>query len=241
MKRLAIFLPLLLGVPLAQAECSRDDVQFYMEKGFTTEQIAQLCSAAPKREKKDRYQSYSDEYVDRRSAEYELRMRLEREAALRSAIDGTDIRLDQGHLSYIRKQCVSEGADPDIRTRLKSCPRVRYRIKLAGLAVDPSEYKKRVLFGRILVQVTGEIDREPLPDAFSDIQEEYWRDVLREKLETGDTTRIPLRQGIDFHFARGALEDVVAFETERAHQLAKTREDEGEGDDTLGDLGDAIN
>ena len=136
---------------------------------------------------------------------------------------------------------MSEGVEKDRAFGLKSCPNVRYRIKLAGLEVDPNEHKRRFLFGQRLIQVTGQIDREPLPDAFANIPDDYWKDVLRKKLETGDTTKIPLRSGIDFHFARSALADMVAFETERAQQLAKTRERISEGGSGLDGLGDALN
>ena len=238
--RAAIFL-LVFSAPVAWAECSREDIQFYLDKGFTTEQVTQLCAT----EKggsggKKKYRAYTDEYVDRQDEEYEARMRVEREAALRNAIEGSDIRLQRGYLYYIRQQCVSEGVEKDRAFGLKSCPNVRYRIKLAGLFVDPEEYKMRFLFGQRMIRVEGEIKREPLPDAFADIPDEYWRKVLGRKLETGNSTKIPLRDGVDFHFARGALEDMVAFETERAQQLAE-REGEADGEDTLGDLSEVLN
>ena len=227
---------LLLFSSSAWADCSQEDVQFYLDKGFTTEQITSLCSK-PVGEKKQRYRSYSEEYVDRQDHEYQMRMRLEREAALRNAIEGTDIRLERGYLSYVRSQCVSEGVEKDRAFGLKSCPNIRYMIKLAGLEIDEKAYKKRFLFGQKMVRVIGEIRRREMPGAFSDIPDEYWRNVLRKKLEKGNSTKIPLREGVDFHFARGALRDMVAFETERAAQLEKDR---GGGEDALDDLGEAL-
>ncbi len=218
--------------PLVHAECAREDVQFYLERGFTPEQITQLCSATPKSSGSKQYQSYADEYVDRHDHEYQQRIRLEQEVALRGAIEGSDIRLRNGYLSYIRKQCVSEGVEKDRAFGLKSCPKVRYRIKLAGLEIDEKEYKKRFLYGQRMVRVIGQIIREPMPDAFADIPDEYWRDQLRKKLETGNSTKIPLRTGVDFHFVRNALVDIVAFETRRA--------DRG-SEDTLDDLGEVLN
>ncbi len=224
---------LLFFAPFAWAECSRDDIQFYLDRGFTTEQITSLCSE-PVGEEKERYRAYTEEYVDRKDREYQMRMRLEREAALRSAIEGTDIRLERGYLSYVRPQCVSEGVEKDRAFGLKSCPNIRYRIKLAGLEVDENAYKKRFLFGQKMVRVVGEIRRQEMPGAFADIPDEYWRNVLRKKLETGDSTKIPLREGVDFHFARGALKDMVDFETERVRRLAKGQSAEEGGLDDLG-------
>ena len=232
----ATALLLLFSAPLAWAECSRDDIQFYLDKGFTTEQVTLLCSK-PGGEEKKKYRAYTDEYVDRQDQEYQVRMRVEREAALRNAIEATDIRLERGYLYYVRPQCVSEGVEKDRAFGLKSCPDIRYRIKLAGLEIDEKPYKKRFLFGQKMVRVIGEIKRQEMPGAFSDIPDEYWRNVLRKRLEKGNSTKIPLRDGVDFHFARGALKDMAEFETERARQLAGGQ---GGGDDTFDNLGEML-
>lgn len=235
--RTAAFL-LLFSVPLAWAECSRDDIQFYLDKGFTTEQVTLLCSK-PAGEGKKKYRAYTEEYVDRQDQEYQSRMRVEREAALRNSIEAIDIRLERGYLYYIRPQCVSEGVEKDRAFGLKSCPNIRYRIKLAGLKVDEKEHKKRFLFGQKMVQVTGQIKRQEMLGAFADIPDEYWRNVLRKRLEKGNTTKIPLRDGVDFHFARGALKDIAEFETERAQQLVGHRS-EAEEDGVFDDLGEML-
>lgn len=235
--RTAVLL-LMFSAPLAWAECSRDDIQFYLDKGFTTEQVTLLCSE-PASEGKKKYRAYTDEYVDRTDQEYQARMRVEREAALRNAIEATDIRLERGYLYYVRPQCVSEGVEKDRAFGLKSCPNIRYRIKLAGLKVDEKEHKKRFLFGQKMVRVTGQIKRQEMPGAFADIPDEYWRNVLRKRLEKGNTTKIPLRDGVDFHFARNALKDMVGFETERAQQLAGHRSG-AEEDGAFDDLGEML-
>ena len=235
--RAATFL-LLFSVPLAWAECSRDDIQFYLDKGFTNEQVTLLCSK-PAGEGKKKYRAYTEEYVDRQDQEYQARMRMEREAALRNSIEATDIRLERGYLYYVRPQCVSEGVEKDRAFGLKSCPNIRYRIKLAGLKVDEEVHKKRFLFGQRMVLVTGEIKRQETPGAFSDIPDEYWRNVLRKKLEKGNSTKIPLRDGVDFHFARGALKDMAEYETERARQLAGSQDGGEDAFDGLGEMLDS--
>ena len=233
--RVAIFL-LMFSAPLAWAECSRDDIKFYLSKGFTTEQVTLLCSE-PASEGKKKYRAYTDEYVDRQDQEYQARVRVEREASLRNSIEAIDIRLERGHLNFVRPQCVSEGVEKDRAFGLKSCPQIRYRIKLAGLKVDEKEYKKRFLFGQKMIRVEGEIRRREMPGSFAEIPDEYWRNVLRKKLEKGNSTKIPLRDGVDFHFVLGALKDMVAFETERARQLAGAG---GEGEGVFDDLGEML-
>ena len=227
---------LLFSAPVAWAECAREDIQFYLDKGFTTEQVTQLCAGSTGGEKK-KYRAYTEEYVDRQDREYQARMRLEREAALRNAIEATDIRIERGYLYYIRPQCVSEGVEKDRAFGLKSCPNIRYRIKLAGLEIDEKEYKKRFLFGQRMVRVVGVIGRQEMPGAFADIPDEYWRNVLRKRLEKGNSTKIPLRAGVDFHFARDALQDMASYETERARRLAEAG---GEREDAFDDLGEML-
>lgn len=235
--RTAAFL-LLFSASLAWAECSRDDIQFYLGKGFTTEQVTLLCSK-PASEGKKKYRAYTEEYVDRQDQEYQSRMRVEREAALRNSIEAIDIRLERGYLYYVRPQCVSEGVEKDRAFGLKSCPNIRYRINLVGLKIDEKEHKKRFLFGQKMIRVVGQINRQEMPGAFADIPDEYWRNVLRKKLEKGNETRIPLRDGVDFHFARGALKDIAEFETERAQQLAGHRSG-AEEDGAFDDLGEIL-
>lgn len=213
----------------AQAECSREDVQFYLDRGFTAEQVTQLCSPAQQEQPDRKYRAYTDEYIDREDAEYRARLRTEREVSLRSSIAAVGIALRGGHLYYTRKVCVSEGVEKDRAFGLKACPDIRYRIQLAGLQIDPKRHKRRFLFGDPLIEVHGDIRREEQPGAFAEIPDQYWRDTLRAKLESGDTTRIPLRPGVDFQFVRESLQEIVDFETDRAtaRETAETGDSTG--------------
>ena len=214
---------LLCAAAQAQAECAREDVQFYLDKGFTQEQVTKLCAPAgrPAPPPSSRYRAYADEYVDRRSEEYTARMRLEHEVTLRNSIEAAGVRVDDGHLHYIHKDCVSEGNQVNRDILLEACPEVQFRIRLAGLAIDEEEHRRRFWFGPPRIRVSGRIERRPLPGGFDHIPDEYHRELLRAKLERGPTTGIPLRRGTDFRFARTALRDIVDFETRRAERRAQ--------------------
>ncbi len=231
--RITVVAWLAFQVSSAAADCAREDIEFYLEKGFTHEQVSQLCSRAVGGGDSKNYESFTEEYVNRRDAEYEARMRVEREVSLRNSIEGAGVRLAGGWLEYVRKQCVSEGVEKDRIFGLKSCPKIRFRIRMAGLQVDDREYQKRFLFGQKMIRVEGEIQRKLMPGAFADIPDEYWREQLGKKLEQGNSTKIPLRDGVDFHFVYGALTDIVDHETERQQALEDRNVTEVYGDVSL--------
>ena len=55
------------------AKCSKEDVDYYLEKGFTTEQVAAMCSEEIISSidlKNDVYKTFSDEYADEQDEEY---------------------------------------------------------------------------------------------------------------------------------------------------------------------------
>ena len=62
------------------AKCSKEDINYYLEKGFSPDQITSLCSdeVTLSNKKKEAYKSFSDEYADEQDEEYIRRMRIER-------------------------------------------------------------------------------------------------------------------------------------------------------------------
>ena len=57
----------------AYAKCSKKDIDYYLDKGFTTEQVTALCSEEPlitKSSKDELYRSFSEEYADEKDEAY---------------------------------------------------------------------------------------------------------------------------------------------------------------------------
>ena len=53
------------------ASCSKEDVSYYLDRGFNAEQVTALCGGKDESDKKeDKYQSFSDEYADEQDEEY---------------------------------------------------------------------------------------------------------------------------------------------------------------------------
>ena len=70
----------------AIASCSKEDIDYYLKKGFSTEQVTALCSRDDfSNVKEDVYKSYGDEYADEQDAEYLRKMRIERQVFFKSS------------------------------------------------------------------------------------------------------------------------------------------------------------
>ena len=79
----------------ANAKCSKEDINYYLEKGFTTEQVTALCSGGDSMTsiKDDAYKSYSEEYADEQDEEYVRKMRIERQVFFKSSLGATNVQI----------------------------------------------------------------------------------------------------------------------------------------------------
>ena len=95
-------------VSSASAKCSKEDIDYYLEKGFTTEQVSAMCSEeiiSSKDLTSDVYKTFSDEYADEQDEEYLKRMRIERQVFLKSAIGAQKVKVKGTILSYESEIC----------------------------------------------------------------------------------------------------------------------------------------
>ena len=60
------------------ASCNKEDVAYYLERGFNTDQVAALCGDETQNNKsEEEYQSYSDEYAETQDENYIKKMNLQ--------------------------------------------------------------------------------------------------------------------------------------------------------------------
>lgn len=185
----------------AQAACSRSDVDYYLDKGFTREQVTALCGegeSSPRRGE-DRYDAFDDP-VERRSREAEERRRADEEIFfIKSALAAKDIELTPRKLEYTRRFCISAGKTPEVEGRTRVCPDVRYRVYFQGLEVGDYE-RKYYFLGRREIEVTGKVQRKMLHDL-----QEYPSDIRRQLLAAykhstrKGATFIPVRRDVPIH------------------------------------------
>ena len=74
------------------ASCSKEDVTYYLDRGFNAEQVTALCGGKNESNKKeDKYESFSDEYADEQDEEYIRKMRIQRQVFFKSSLGAQDV------------------------------------------------------------------------------------------------------------------------------------------------------
>ncbi len=185
----------------AQAACSRSDVDYYLDKGFTREQITALCNdgePSPPRGG-NRHDAYDDP-VEREVRETEKRRRKDEKIFfIKSALAAWDIELTPRKLEYTRKFCIAAGKTPEVEGRVRICPNVRYRIYFKNLEVGGYE-RKYYFLGRREVEVTGKVQRKMMHDF-----QEYPSDIRRQLIAAykhatrKGATFIPVRKDVPIY------------------------------------------
>ena len=181
---------LMLCTSQAYAACSREDVQFYLDKGFSTEQITELCKSAPDaKPAEDQVQQKEQD-----SSKQQVDSAAENEQFLKTAIKGKDIGLDDDTLYYTLRACIEYGEEDLFGFTPKACPDVKYVISLKGLEVL-GDGRKYGFWGPKEVRVRSKISFEILGNLKDTKPED--RELIVEKLDQGDKTGIPIRSDID--------------------------------------------
>jgi|MDSW01.2.fsa_nt_gb hypothetical protein len=208
----------------SSSACDKNDIDYYLDKGFTHDQVTKMCSASSntKTENKRSYKSYREDYVDKQDEDYIKRMRIERQVFLKSAIAAKKIRISRGVLSFIEYACAREGLARDSEARIEGCAVVKTSVKLSEIEVLPEPKRERVFFGQYLIQVTGNINKEII-GGFEGL-DQYGKDKLRKKIEhrfkiNQGYAGIPIKKGLDFNYALESFNDIVNFEKDLANKI----------------------
>ena len=177
---LAVF-SLFFSSELLASGCSKADIEYYLQKGFSHEQVTKLCSiptaAAP-------YQGQAQQNAPQ-SAD---------QAYLAAALDGKNITLNQNQLSYSSKECAEYGPPNNTDLIEKACVNSTVTINFAGLKI------KKMSSGLFLIKdaqflVEGNLKRDYLN--LGSVRRQEKSEVLRLLPTNPKQVNIPLRRGID--------------------------------------------
>ena len=132
------------------ANCSKEDINYYLEKGFTTDQVTALCSGGDGLTsiKEDAYKSYSEEYADEEDEEYLRKMSIERQVFFKSSLGVQRVNIRKDILSFINYECAKDGlAKPGSMTSIKRLCRSSYKNQAFRGSGCRKEFKEKVFFG----------------------------------------------------------------------------------------------
>ena len=234
-------IPLLVCLGLALAPnsygaCDPDDVEFYLDKGFSQEQVTKICSIDDS--EVPEYTPYQPPAVviqpptphqarratapDGRTepADLDLSGFTDQEkTAVETLVSGADVLgliVDEDSIQYTKQACLEVHNDPDFSPDLKLCPEVDYRILRKGLSIG--KYGREYgIFGKATITIQGKIQRFPQQD-FAAYPNKY-----RQKLKPhfnwntrSKTTRIPVRSGHTATQLAGAIKTLSRAKEPRA-------------------------
>jgi len=195
--------------------CSRADIEFYLSKEFTPEQITTICA-----DDKKPLSSTDHDIVDgkvedekqplvfkdsEKSQNIDLDDGNREQMAKRilpSAIDGYDVYLTNDSFHFTLKTCFEYGEEDLFGFREKVCPEVQYVISWDGLEVKKA-WKEYYFLGRSQVKVKGKINRVVISGL--DTVEPSERSKIDKELDQGDETVIPIRDDVSVSKVKEAL------------------------------------
>jgi len=193
---------LLLLLPITGfANCDQETIQFYIDKGFSQEQITKLCTSSSNQTPS--YQPYQKPVVIVQEGYATGIDADERKAvnALRGGIEARSVDVTPSEINYIRKVCVKWKESPNVEHWLDKCIDVAFSVSRSNLAVNHSSEGLLVLFGQKHLEISSEnISRKYVvsdpwaqfsPDKRFALKRKY------ETLESGNSTVLPLRNTAD--------------------------------------------
>ena len=196
---LVTLLVLLLFPLLGFSKCSKEDIAFYLDKGFTQDQITQLCASSSGESEVPDYQPYQQKvivYTNEEGPDKKDGFTKEERIAISDLKAGADIiklKVTPTHINYIHKVCIISGNSPDVDKRYKTCPEVSFKVAREGL-VAASSGKKLLFFGAAVVGLEGKIDRK-LRGSWDDYPLAVRKELERNFnwKENGEKTKFPVR------------------------------------------------
>ena len=179
-----------LATDLMANSCSKADVDFYLQRGFTNDQVVRLCTssgaAAPNTQYQQQYAAPADPKTQA------LR---EDQIFLSTALDVKSVQLTPAEMTYSGEECVVYSPHPNNRDMDESlCVNSRVVVKFAGASIT------KVSKGFFLVKdpelvINGNIKREYLN--LNEIRRQERAPIQRLLPSTANTASIKVRSGID--------------------------------------------
>ena len=185
---LRVFTLLLLGCSAsayAAVDCTPESIEFYLQKGFSHDQVVKLCN-----EPEEVKATVSTEA----KSEVQPLSQREMEFYFKTKIKANDLKLTPEKLSFTSKECFQQGDSEMLIYNDRVCAMIRTELKLPGLQVVNAE-KGAFVFRDTELLVKTVINRSPIN---ADKMHEKSRKLLNKLLVTNPAQyNIPLRDDVD--------------------------------------------
>ena len=205
------------------ASCSKEDVTYYLDRGFNAEQVTALCGGKNESNKKeDKYESFSDEYADEQDEEYIRKMRIQRQVFFKSSLGAQDVELRKDKLMYNVYECARDGlAKPGSDFNKEGCATVRVVIKLSEVEVSEKVYKEKIFFGAKSILVKGNVSTKILSGGMVGL-DPYDAEILKKKIRARlhknvNEVLVPIKTGLNFSYALDTFKEIIEFHKQIAN------------------------
>ncbi|MGH1487472.1 MAG: hypothetical protein ACRBCI_14755 [Cellvibrionaceae bacterium] len=199
------------------AYCTRNDIDHYLDKGFSPEQITALCTqtvpgnsptAAPTSTNSLDKDTQSPVAPTSASAVTSEQQRAR--DFMFSTIDADDVRFEEDRLLFQRTVCTEYGNKSSSGKRYEACVDTSFNVQLSNL--DIVEYKSRnVIFGKNKIVVKGSIKRDFINYDELDSRDKVFVDRTYRDQPVAD---IPIRNGVDMKRAVRELKKLIGATSE---------------------------
>ena len=192
---LFVFIP-----PGYAAQCGREDVEFYLEKGFSPEQITALCTTT------EADTNTLSTKQRQPVANNNQALMTQPEVYLLTAIDSAKAEIKDGALLFEQTICTKHGPVTSMGRQNQVCPNVAFVIKLDDLRITGQQKRPKFIGGNH-IKVAGNI-AQSVPDinSLSAAEQPVVRRLYK---EPPSEVEIPIKPGMDVGRAVEALQTMV--------------------------------
>jgi len=176
--------------------CSKSDIDYYLQRGFSNDQVVQLC-AGGSQSSGQQAQTYQAPAVQTQQQQQQSQVR-EDESYLSAALDADSVTMTDQKITLLPRECIEYGptgsakASADLEETL--CVDTKLDINFAGMKVGKIS-RGFLLVRDTKVNIKGTIKREFI--GINQLRRQD-RDAIRERLSTNPTqVNLSIRKGID--------------------------------------------
>lgn len=191
--------------------CSKTDITFYLQKGFSHDQVMRLCATTSATVQASTAQaqkaplamgsSYTTNAPRQNNSTRESQIYLE------AAFKTNDVRLSPPLLTYTSKECVEHGPENNSDLNTESCIDSRVTVNLNGLKIIKAS-KGIFLIKNTELVVEGNIKREYIN--INSVRRQD-REVIKTMLPTNPKQiNLPIKSGIDPHQVAKKLKPFIS-------------------------------